>query len=48
MKKFDVKDHEPSFLPEGEWKLVWSLATSFLTRFGALITSVTQEPLTFT
>ena len=19
MKKFDVKDHEPSYLPEGEW-----------------------------
>ena len=25
MKKYEVKDHEPSFLPEGkEWKLVWS------------------------
>ena len=24
MKKFDVKGHEPSFLPEGEWKLVWA------------------------
>lgn len=24
MKRFDVKDHEPSFLPEGEWKLVWA------------------------
>ena len=24
MKKFEVKDHEPSFLPEGEWKLVWA------------------------
>ena len=24
MNKFEVKDHEPSFLPEGEWKLVWS------------------------
>ncbi|MDY3928573.1 MAG: glycoside hydrolase family 16 protein [Clostridia bacterium] len=24
MKKFEVKDHEPSYLPEGEWKLVWS------------------------
>ena len=24
MKKFEVKGHEPSFLPEGEWKLVWS------------------------
>lgn len=25
MKKYDVKDHEPSYLPEdGEWNLVWS------------------------
>ena len=24
MKKFEVKNHEPSYLPEGEWKLVWS------------------------
>ena len=24
MKKFDVKDHEPSYLPEGEWELVWA------------------------
>ena len=24
MKKFDVKDHEPSILPDGEWKLVWA------------------------
>ena len=24
MKKFEVKNHEPSFLPEGEWKLVWA------------------------
>jgi beta-glucanase (GH16 family) len=24
MQKFEVKDHEPSFLPEGEWKLVWA------------------------
>ena len=25
MKKFEVENHEPSFLPEGnEWKLVWS------------------------
>lgn len=24
MKKFEVKDHEPSLLPDGEWKLVWS------------------------
>lgn len=24
MKKFEVKDHEPSYLPDGEWKLVWA------------------------
>jgi len=24
MKQFDIVNHEPSFLPEGEWKLVWS------------------------
>lgn len=24
MKKFEVKDHAPSYLPDGEWKLVWS------------------------
>lgn len=24
MKKFEVKDHEASILPDGEWKLVWS------------------------
>ncbi len=24
MKKFEVKNHEPSLLPEGEWELVWS------------------------
>ena len=24
MKKFEVNGHEPSFLPEGEWKLVWN------------------------
>lgn len=24
MQRFEVKDHEPSYLPEGEWKLVWA------------------------
>jgi len=24
MRKFEVKGHEPSFLPDGEWKLAWS------------------------
>lgn len=24
MQKFEVKDHEPSLLPEGNWKLVWA------------------------
>lgn len=24
MKKFEIKDHEPSLLPDGNWKLVWS------------------------
>lgn len=24
MKKFEVENHKPSFLPEGDWKLVWS------------------------
>ena len=24
MNKYEVKDHEPSYLPDGEWKLVWS------------------------
>ena len=24
MEKFEVANHEPSFLPEGEWKLVWA------------------------
>lgn len=24
MKKFEIENHEPSFLPDGEWKLVWA------------------------
>ena len=24
MNKYEVKEHEPSYLPDGEWKLVWS------------------------
>lgn len=24
MNKFEVADHEPSYLPDGEWKLVWA------------------------
>ena len=24
MKKFEIEGHEPSYLPEGEWKLVWA------------------------
>ena len=24
MKEFKVKDHEPSFLPDGEWELAWA------------------------
>ena len=24
MKKYEVENHEPSMLPDGEWKLVWS------------------------
>lgn len=24
MKKFEVENHEPSYLPDGDWKLVWS------------------------
>lgn len=24
MQKFEVQDHEPSFLPEGKWNLVWT------------------------
>ncbi len=24
MNKFEVKNHEPSYLPEGSWKLVWA------------------------
>lgn len=24
MKKFEIKDHEPSLLPEGNWTLVWA------------------------
>ena len=24
MEKFEIEGHEPSFLPDGEWKLVWS------------------------
>lgn len=24
MKKFEIENHEPSFLPEGEWKLAWA------------------------
>ena len=23
MKKFEVENHEPSYLPEGNWKMVW-------------------------
>ena len=24
MKKFEIEGHEPSYLPEGDWKLVWA------------------------
>ena len=24
MKKFEVLNHEPSYLPDGKWKLVWA------------------------
>ena len=24
MKKFEVENHESSYLPEGEWELVWA------------------------
>ena len=24
MKKFEVKNHEPSFLPDGDWVLAWA------------------------
>ena len=24
MQKFEIKNHEPSYLPDGEWKLAWS------------------------
>ena len=24
MQKFEIKDHEPSYLPSGNWKLAWS------------------------
>ena len=24
MKKFEVKNHEPSFLPDGGWELAWA------------------------
>lgn len=24
MKKFEVQGHEPSYLPAGEWRLIWS------------------------
>lgn len=24
MQKFEVKDHEPSYLPDGQWKLIWA------------------------
>ena len=24
MKKFEIEGHEPSFLPEGEWELIFS------------------------
>lgn len=24
MKRFEIENHEPSFLSEGEWKLVWA------------------------
>jgi len=24
MKKFEIENHEPSYLPDGEWKLVWA------------------------
>ena len=24
MKKFEIKNHEPSYLPDGDWKLAWS------------------------
>ena len=24
MKQYDVNGHEPSFLPDGDWELVWS------------------------
>ena len=24
MKKFEIDNHEPSFLPDGEWELAWA------------------------
>ena len=24
MQRFEVKDHEPSYLPDGQWKLIWA------------------------
>ena len=24
MNKYEILNHEPSYLPEGEWKLIWS------------------------
>ena len=24
MKRFEIKDHEPSLLPEGKWRLAWA------------------------
>ena len=24
MKKFEIENHKPSYLPEGKWKLAWS------------------------
>ena len=24
MKKFEIENHHPSYLPDGEWKLIWA------------------------
>ena len=36
MQRFEVEGHEPSYLPEGEWKLVFSAKEKDNTAFDAL------------
>ena len=40
MKKFEIDNHEPSFLPDGEWELAWADEHHVVEEFGDLLFSV--------